>query len=159
MCIDYRALNQLTVKNSFPLPKIDEQLNSLHGAKLFTKIDLKSAYNQVLIEPEDVPKTAFSTRYGHFEYLVMPFGLTNAPATFQSLMNNIFGPYLEKFVLVYLDDILIFSSSAAEHELHVRKVLDLLREHKLYAAPQKCEWFVEQTEFVGHILSADGLCM
>ncbi|KAG0749205.1 hypothetical protein G6F29_013894 [Rhizopus arrhizus] len=123
MCIDYRALNKLTVRNSHPLPRIDECLDRLKGAKFFTSLDLKSGYHQVRIASEDVPKTAFNTRYGQYEFLVLPFGLTNAPPTFQSLMNRVLNDCLDKFALVYLDDILIFSKTKEEHQQHVRHVL------------------------------------
>ncbi|KAG7667409.1 hypothetical protein KSW81_001140 [Nannochloris sp. 'desiccata'] len=137
MCVDYRALNKITIKDKFPLPKMDELLNCLEGARYFSKIDLKSAYYQVRVKEEDIPKTAFNTRYGHYEFRVMPFGLTNAPATFQKLMNSIFADSMEKFLVVYLDDILIFSKTAEEHDKHIRYVLDRLREHQLHAGLQK----------------------
>ena len=159
MCVDYRALNSVTVKNRNPLPRIDELFDRLQGAKHFSKIDLRSGYHQIRIAPEDVPKTAFRTRYGHFEYLVMPFGLTNAPATFMQLMNDIFRPYLDSFVLVFIDDILIYSRTEAEHEEHVRQALDVLREHKLFAKLSKCELFRSGVEFLGHRVDADGLHM
>src|SRR5690606_21987625 len=138
MCVDYRALNNVTVKNSYPLPRVDELFDQLTGAKFFSKIDLRSGYHQIRIKPEDVPKTAFRTRYGHFEFLVLPFGLTNAPATFMHLMHQAFRPYLDRFVLVFLDDILIYSRTLQEHEQHVRTVLDVLRKHQLYAKESKC---------------------
>ena len=157
MCIDYRALNKGTVKNKYPLPRIDELLDRLHGAAVFSKIDLRSGYHQIRIAEEDIPKTAFRTRYGHFEFRVLAFGLTNAPATFQTLMNNIFRPYLDQFVVVYVDDILVFSKHPDDHEAHLRTVLQVLRREKLYAKASKCELFRPETEFLGHIVSADGI--
>ena len=159
MCIDYRGLNKVTIKNKYPLPRIDELLDRLNGAKYFSKIDLRSGYHQVRIAEEDVPKTAFRTRYGHFEYLVMPFGLTNAPATFMHLMQRIFQGYLDDFVIVFLDDILIFSRTMEEHEVHVRKVLDVLRQNKLYAKASKCEFAKAKISFLGHMISRDGISM
>lgn len=157
MCIDYRALNKITIKNRYPLPRTDELLDQLHGAKVFSKIDIRSAYYQVRIAECDVEKTAFRTRYGHFEFLVMPFGLTNAPATFMALTNGMFHDYLDKFVIVYIDDILIYSKSLEENAQDVRLVLQRLRQHKLYAKFSKCEFFKPQVEFLGHTVSADGI--
>ena len=157
MCVDYRALNKLTIKNRYPLPRIDDLLDRLHGAKFFSKIDLASGYHQIPIKPEDTHKTAFRTRYGHYEFLVLPFGLCNAPATFQRMMNDIFRDHLDRFVLVYLDDILIFSKTAEEHERHVRTVLELLRKHKLYAKMKKCEFGRTGVEFLGHVVSSEGI--
>ncbi len=159
MCVDYRALNKITIKNKYPLPRIDELLDRLHGAKFFTKLDLRSGYHQVRIAAGDEHKTAFRTRYGHFEFLVMPFGLTNAPATFMHLMQEIFRPYLDRFVIVFLDDILIFSRTRAEHKAHVQQVLDVLRKHKLYAKSSKCEFFQQKISFLGHVVSGDGIAM
>ena len=157
MCIDYRALNNYTVKNRYPLPRIDELLDRLHGATVFSKLALQSGYHQIRVAPEDVPKTAFRTRYGSFEFLVLPFGLTNAPATFQTLMHKVFGPYLDSFVLVYLDDVLIFSRNAEEHAAHLATVLRLLREHRLYAKLSKCAFFQREIDFLGHTVHANGL--
>ncbi|XP_055814099.1 uncharacterized protein LOC129883465 [Solanum dulcamara] len=140
MCIDYRQLNKVTIKNRYPLPRIDDLFDQLEGACVFSKIDLRSGYHQLKIRATDVPKMAFRTRYGHYEFLVMSFGLTNAPATFMSLMNGIFKPYLDLFVIVFIDDILIYSKSQKEHEEHLRTVLELLREKKLYAKFSKCEF-------------------
>ncbi len=159
MCVDYRALNKLTIKNKYPLPRIDELLDRLHGAKYFSKLDLRSGYHQVRIASGDEHKTAFRTRYGHFEFLVMPFGLTNAPATFMHLMQEIFRPYLDRFVIVFLDDILIFSRNREEHKAHVQQVLEVLRKHKLYAKSSKCEFFQQKISFLGHVVSGDGIAM
>src|SRR6476619_1776903 len=128
--VDYRALNAITVKNRYPIPRIDDLLDAVSGAKFFTSLDLTSGYHQVLISEEDRPKTAFRTPMGHFQFKVLIEGLTNAPATFQSVMNSIFHPFLRRFVVVYLDDILIYSKSAEEHKVHVRQVLELLRSNR-----------------------------
>jgi transposase InsO family protein len=157
MCIDYRALNKITIKNRFPIPLIDDLLDRLHGAKIFSKIDLRWGYNQVRIHEDDIEKTAFRTRYGHYQFKVMPFGLTNAPATFQSLVQDILRPHLDAFVIVYIDDILIYSQNEAEHMQHVRKVLELLRQHKMYGKISKCEFFKEAVEYLGHIISSKGI--
>jgi hypothetical protein len=159
MCVDYRMLNKITIKNRYPLPRIDELLDRLHGAKHFTKLDLQSGYHQVLVKEEDVHKTAFSTRYGHYEYTVMPFGLCNAPSTFQRLMHDIFRPLLDDCVVVYLDDILVYSKTPEDHVEHVRRVLQLLRDHRLCAKRSKCEFGKSRVEFVGHFVSADGIEM
>ncbi|KAJ9521060.1 hypothetical protein QJQ45_022784 [Haematococcus lacustris] len=157
MCIDYRPLNRLTIKNKYPLPRLDTLLDRLHGAKVFSKLDLRQGYHQIRVAPEDIHKTAFRTRYGHFEFTVLPFGLCNAPATFQRLMNDVLHDLLDDCVLVYLDDILIFSRTPQEHIAHLRRVLDLLRKHKLYAKLSKCEFGMDQTSFLGHIVSASGI--
>eukprot|EP00879_Flechtneria_rotunda_P001398 GHRR01001550.1.p1 GENE.GHRR01001550.1~~GHRR01001550.1.p1 ORF type:complete len:633 (+),score=44.76 GHRR01001550.1:1745-3643(+) len=157
MCVDFRALNKVTVKNRYPLPRIDELLDQLHGATIFSKLDLQSGYWQIRIAEEDIPKTAFRTRYGHFEWKVLPFGLTNAPATFQALMNNVLGPYLDKFVVVYLDDILIYSQTPEEHLEHVAKVLEALERHELYAGLDKCAFALSEMDFLGHVVCADGI--
>src|ERR1700759_1283401 len=141
MCVDYRALNKLTIKNKYPLPRIDELLDRLQGARYFSKIDLRNGDHQVRIADEDIHKTAFRTRYGHFEFLVLPFGLTNAPATFMHLMHQIFREYLDDFVVVFLDDILGFSKTLAENRIHVPKILSILRKEKLFAKESKCEFF------------------
>ncbi|CDH56333.1 retrotransposon ty3-gypsy subclass [Lichtheimia corymbifera JMRC:FSU:9682] len=157
MCVDYRAINQVTKRNSHPLPRIDECLEQLGGAKYFSSIDLKSGYHQVRIRDEDIPKTAFNTRYGSYEFLVLPFGLTNAPPTFQRLMNSVLGDCLDQFALVYLDDILIFSKTKEDHVKHVRHVLDRLRDAKLVANRKKCEFFKTELEFVGYLVSGAGI--
>ena len=132
---------------------------SVHGAGVFSKIDLRSGYHQIKIKPEDVPKTAFVSRYGHHEYLVVPFGLTNAPAIFMNLMNKIFMPYLDKFVIVFIDDILIYSKTKDDHAKHLRIALQVLREHQLYAKFSKCQFWLDKVEFLGHVISKDGIAV
>ena len=149
MCIDYRGLNAVTKKDKYPLPRIDDLLDKLHGAQWFTSLDLQSGYHQIRIDPADVPKTAFRTHQGLFEFKVLSFGLTNAPAAFQRVMNKIFDGL--PFVLVYLDDILIFSKTEAEHKQHVRKVLKILKAQKLYARKSKCSFLQRSVKFLGHI--------
>ena len=157
LCIDYRQLNQVTVKNKYPFPRIDDLFDQLQGAQVFSKIDLRSGYYQLKISEPDVPKTAFRTRYRHYEFLVMPFGLTNAPAAFMALMNRVFQPYLDKFVIVFIDDILVYSRSKEEHEQHLRIVLQILREKQLYAKLSKCEFWLDHVVFLGHVVSGQGI--
>ncbi|GBG58708.1 hypothetical protein CBR_g109 [Chara braunii] len=157
MCIDYRGLNAIAVKNVEPLPRIDDLLDRVQGCKYFTKIDLKSDYHQIEVHPDDQYKTAFRTRYGHYEFIVMPFGLTNAPATFQRGMNDLFRPWLDKFVVVYLDDILVFSKTLQEHQGHLRQVLEKLREANFKINAKKCEWAKTQVLYLGHVLDGDGI--
>ena len=157
LCVDYRALNDITVKNKYMLPRMDELFDRVHGAKFFSKIDLRTGFHQIKVAEQDIHKTAFRTRYGHFEYLVLPMGLTNAPATFQHLMNHTFRDFLDDFVLVFLDDILIFSRTMEDHERHVRLVLERLRREKLFAKQSKCEFFRAEVEFLGHRIGRDGL--
>ena len=140
MCIDYRGLNNLTIKNKYPLPLIDELFDQLQGAVVFSKLDLRQGYYQLRIRKEDIPKTAFNSRYGHFEFTVMPFGLTNAPAVFMNLMHRVFKPYLDQFVVVFIDDILVYSKTHEDHERHLRLVLQTLKEYQLYAKFSKCEF-------------------
>src|ERR687886_560040 len=157
MCIDYRELNKRTVKNRYPLPRIDDLFDRLQGASFFSKIDLRSGYHQVRVAEADVPKTAFRTRYGHYEFLVMPFGLTNAPAIFMDLMNRVCRPYLDKFVIVFIDDVLIYSKTEAEHEAHLRCILQLLKQEKLYAKLSKCEFWLREVQFLGHVICQEGV--
>jgi len=159
MCVDYRGLNKITIKNRHPLPLISGLLEQLGEAKIYTKIDLRRAYNLVRVKAGDEWKTTFRTRYGHFEYNVMPFGLTNAPAIFQHLMNDVFREYLDKFVVCYLDDILIYSKNVEEHEGHVKLVLQKLRDAGLYAKLEKCVFHQPKVEFLGYIISDKGLLM
>ncbi|KAJ8769768.1 hypothetical protein K2173_007628 [Erythroxylum novogranatense] len=157
LCIDYRQLNRVTVKNKYPLPRIDDLLDQLQGAQVFTKLDLRSGYHQLKIAEADVPKSAFRSRYGHFEFLVMPFGLTNAPVAFMDLMNKVFQPYLDRFVIVFIDDILVYSKSREEHAEHLRVILQIMREKQLYAKFSKCEFWLNQVVFLGHIVTGDGI--
>jgi hypothetical protein len=159
LCVDYRPLNAVTIKNKYPLPRINILFDQLAGAKVFSKVDLRSGYHQIKIRPEDVPKTAFSTRYGLYEYLVMSFGLTNAPAHFMYLMNSIFMPELDKFVMVFIDDILIYSKSEEEHAHHLRLILQRLRDHQLYAKFSKCAFWLKEVPFLGHVISAEGIAV
>ncbi|WVZ93935.1 LOW QUALITY PROTEIN: hypothetical protein U9M48_039884 [Paspalum notatum var. saurae] len=154
MCVDYRVLNDVTIKNKYPLTRIDNLFDQLQGASVFSKIDLRSGYHQMKIRPSDIPKTAFITRFGLYEYTVMSFGLTNAPPYFMNLMNKVFMEYLDKFVVVFIDDILIYSKTEEEHEEHLRLKL---REHKLYAKLSKCEFWLHQVPFLGHIVSKGGI--
>jgi len=159
MCVDYRNLNAMTVKNKYPLPRIDDLLDQLKGAKYFSKIDLRSGYHQMKIRSEDIPKTAFVMRYEQYEFTVVSFGLTNAPAYFMNMMNKVFMEELDKFVVVFIDDILIYSATAQEHEEHLRIVLERLREHQLYAKFSKCEFWLEEVAFLGHVLTAKGVAV
>jgi hypothetical protein len=157
MCVDYRPLNDVAIKSKYHLPHIYILFDQLVKAKVFSKINLRFSYHQIKIRLEDISKTAFSTRYGLYEYLVMSFGLTNAPANFMYLMNSVFMPELDKFVVVFIDDILIYSENEADHAEHLRVVLSRLREHKLYAKFSKCEFWLSKVPFLGHILSKDGI--
>jgi hypothetical protein len=153
MCVDYWSLNEVTIKNKYPLPRIDDLFDQLRGACVFSKIDLRSGCHQLKIRASDIPKTAFTTRYGLYEYTVISFGLTNAPAYFMYMMNKVFMEYLDKFVVVFIDDILVFSKTEKEHAKHLKLVLQKLKEHKLYAKRSKCEFWLKEVSFLGHIVS------
>ncbi|KAG7583880.1 Ribonuclease H-like superfamily [Arabidopsis suecica] len=157
LCIDYRGLNKIMVKNKYPLPRIDELLDQLGGAKWFSKIDLASGYHQIPIEPSDIRKTAFRTRYGNYEFVVMPFGLTNAPATFMKMMNSVFREFLDEFVIIFIDDILVYSKDWKTHQNHLSAVLERLREQKLFTKLSKCSFWQRSIGFLGHIVSEQGV--
>ena len=157
MCIDYRKINKVTVKNKYPLPRIENLFYQLRGASVFLKIDLRSRYFQLWVKEVDVPKTAFRTHFGHYEFIVMPFGLTNAPTAFMDLMNRVFHLYLDQFVVVFIDDILVYSKDALEHEHHLRIALQILRENKLFEKLSKCDFWLKEVSFLGHIVSTEGI--
>jgi hypothetical protein len=157
LCVDYRPLNAVTIKNKYPIPCIDILFDQLAGAKVFSKIDLRSGYHQIKIKPSEIPKTAFSTRYGLYEYLVISFGLTNAPAYFMYLMNSVFMPELDKFIVVFINDILIYSKTEEDHADHIRVVLQQVRDHRLYAKFSKCEFWLDSVNFLGHTISSKGI--
>jgi hypothetical protein len=157
LCVNYRALNEVTVKNKYPLPRIDDLFDQLCGACVFSKIDLRSGYHQLKIRECDIPKAAFISRYGLYEYTVMSFGLTNAPVFFMYLMNKVFMEYLDKFVVVFIDDILVYSRSKEEHKEHLRLALQKLRENRLYFKLSKCEFWMKQVTFLGHVISKGGI--
>ncbi len=157
MCLDYRALNKITVQNKYPLPRIDDLIDKMSGAKCFSSLDLASGYRQIKIAEEDVPKTAFSTPFGHYQFKVLAFGLKNAPATFQYAMNEMFSAQLGKYVCVYLDDILIFSKNAEEHERHLSEILSILEKNKFYAKLSKCDLNRSELLYLGHVVGAFGI--
>ena len=155
LCIDYRQLNKVTIRNQYPIPRIDELFDQLQGSRVYSKIDLRSVYHQLRVQESDVPKTAFMTRYGHYEFL--PFGLTNSPTAFMDFMNRVFQPYLDRFIIVFIDDILVYSGSLEEHSEHLRIVLQTLRERQLYAKLSKCKFWLDRVTFLGHVISAEGV--
>ncbi|GKC10809.1 putative reverse transcriptase domain-containing protein [Tanacetum coccineum] len=157
MCIDYRELNKLTMRNRYPLPRIDDLFDQLQGSSVYSKIDLRFGYHQLRVRDEDIPKTAFSTRYGHYEFQVMPFGLTNALAVFMDLMNRVCKPYLDKFVIVFIDDILIYFKSEEEHAEHLKLILELLKKEELYAKFSKCDVWLSKVQFLGHVIDSEGI--
>jgi hypothetical protein len=157
LCIDYRPLNAVTIKNKYHLPRIDVLFDQLVGDKVFSKIDLRSGYHQIKIRASDIPKTAFSTIYGLYEYLVMSFGLTNAPACFMYLMNSVFMPELDKFMVVFIEDILVYSKNKEEHVGHLHVVFQHLRQHRLYAKLSKCDFWLKEIKFLGHTVSQTGI--
>jgi hypothetical protein len=159
LCIDFRQLNKVTVKNKYPLPTIDDLFDQLKDTKIFSKIDLRLGYHQVRIKEEDISKTAFRTRYGHYKFTVVLFGLSNAPVVFMCLMNGFFQEYLDKFVIVFLDDILIYFKSKEEHEHNFRMVLQVLRDHHFYAKLSKRSFYQKQIHYLGHIISKDGIAV
>ncbi|GJS96315.1 putative reverse transcriptase domain-containing protein [Tanacetum coccineum] len=154
MCIDYHELNKLTIKNRYPLPRIDDLFDQLQGLSVYSKIDLRSGYHQLSFRDEDIPKMAFRTRYGHYEFQVMPFGLTNAPAVFMDLINRVCKPFLDKFVIVFIDDILIYSRNKVEHERHLKKILELLKKEELYAKFSKCDFWLSKVQFLDHVIDS-----
>ena len=157
LCVDCRQLNKMTVKNKYPLPRIDDLFDQLKGVSVFSKIDLRSGYHQLRIKDADVYKMAFRTWYGHYKFLVMPFGLTNAPTTFMDLMNRVFRPYVDRFVMVFIDDILVYSKDREDHDTHLRVVLETLRKEQLYAKLSKCEFWLREVSFLGYIVSEEGI--
>nr|GFB43865.1 putative reverse transcriptase domain-containing protein [Tanacetum cinerariifolium] len=157
ICIDYRELNKLTVKNRYPLLRIDDLFDQLQGSSIYSKIDLRSGYHQLRVRETDIPKTAFRTRYGHYECQVMSFGLTNAPVIFMDLMNRVCKHYLDKFVIVFIDDILIYSKNEQEHEEHLKLILELLKKEKLYAKFSKCEFWIPRVQFLSQMIDSRGI--
>ena len=157
LCVDYRQLNKMIVKNKYPLHMIDDLFDQLKGANIFSKIDLQSGYHQLRIKDADVHKTMFRTWYGHYKFLVMLFGLTNAPTAFMDLMNCVFRPYVDQFVMVFIDDILVYSKDRDDHDTHLQVVLETLRKEQLYAKLSKCEFWLREVSFLGHIISKEGI--
>jgi hypothetical protein len=157
LCVDYRKLNEVTIKNKYPLPKIEDLFDQLNGSKVFFKIDIRTGYHQLKVSESDIPKTGFTTCYGLFEYTVMSLGLTNAPTYFMNLMNKVFMKFLDKFVGIFIYDILVYSKTKEEHREHLRLVLGTLWEHQLYAKFSKCEFWLKEVGFIGHVISSSGV--
>ena len=157
VCVDYRQLNKMIVKNKYLLPRIDDSFDQLKGTSVFSKIDLRFGYHQLRIKDWDVHKTTFRTRYEHYEFLVMPFGLTNAPTTFMDLMNHVFRLYVDWFVVMFIDDIHVYSKDREDHDTHLRVVLETLRKEQLYTKLSKCEFWLRKVSFLGHIISEEGI--
>nr|GEY07586.1 putative reverse transcriptase domain-containing protein [Tanacetum cinerariifolium] len=157
MCIDHHELNKSTVKNRYSLSRIDNLFDQLQGSSVYSKIDLRSGYHQLRVHDEDILKTAFRTRYGHYEFQVMPFGLTNTPVVFMDLMNQVCKPYLDKFMIVFIDDILIYSKSEVEHAKHLKLILELLKKEELYAKFSKCEFWLSKVQFLSHVIDCEGI--
>ncbi|GJR29634.1 putative reverse transcriptase domain-containing protein [Tanacetum coccineum] len=157
MCIDYRELNKLTVKNRYPLLRIDDLFDQLQGSSVYSKIDLRFGYHQFRVRDEDIPKTAFRTRYGHYEFQMMPFRLSNAPAVFMELMNRVCRPYLDKFVIVFIDDVLIYSKTKEEHDAYLRLILELHKKEELYVKFSKCDFWLSNVQFLGHVIDSEGI--
>ena len=157
LCIHYQQLNKVTIKNRYPLPRIDDLFDQLRGARVYSKIDLSIGDHQLRVREVDIPKTTFRMRYGHFEFTMMPFGLTNVPTTFMDLMHRVFQPYLDQFVVVFVDDILIYSQSEEKHEDHLRIVLQALGDHQLYAKFSKYEFWLTEVRFLGHVVPASSV--
>jgi hypothetical protein len=151
--VDYRSLNDVTIKNKYPLPRIEDLFDQMRGARVFSKIDLRSGYHQMKIRPSNIPKMTFFTRYELYEFTIMLFGLTNAPSYFMNLMNKVFMKYLDKFVVVFIDEILVYSNDDGEHEEHLRLVFQKLRDNQIYAKYCKCEFWLDEIPFLGHIIS------
>ncbi|GJU39761.1 putative reverse transcriptase domain-containing protein [Tanacetum coccineum] len=157
MCIDYHELNKIIVKNRYPILRINDLFDQFQGLSIYSKIDLRSGYHQLRFRDEDIPKTSFRTRYGHYEFQVMPFGLTNAPAIFIDLMNQVCKSYLDKFVIVFIDYILIDSRSKEEHEEHLKLILEFLKKRELYAKFSKCEFWLLKVQFLRHVIVSQGI--
>ena len=157
LCVDYRQLNKMTVKNKYLLPSIDDLFDQLKSASIFSKINLQSGYHQLRIKDVEAHKTSFRTRYGHYEFLIMPFGLTNAPMAFMDLMNCVLRLYVDRFFIVFINDILAYSKDREDHDTHLRVVLETLRKEQLYEKLSKCEFWLREVSFLGHIVSEEGI--